>query len=86
VILCRGLPVRTGGFDKEMTTPTGAAILASCVDEFISAARFREIKTAYGIGTRRMEKPNVLRVSWREEAVGERSAGDGGAEQPWDIE
>jgi uncharacterized protein (TIGR00299 family) protein len=82
VIICRGLPVRTGGFDKEMTTPTGAAILASCVDEFISAARFREIKTGYGIGTRRMEKPNVLRVSWREESAGESS----GAEQPWNIE
>jgi uncharacterized protein (TIGR00299 family) protein len=78
VILCRGLPVKTGGFDKEMTTPTGAGILASCVDEFISAAQFREIKTGYGIGNRRMEKPNVLRVSWREES--------GGAGQPWNIE
>ncbi|MDR1908494.1 MAG: nickel pincer cofactor biosynthesis protein LarC, partial [Spirochaetaceae bacterium] len=67
LILCRGLPVKTGGFNKEMTTPTGAAILAASVDEFITTARFREIKTAYGIGTRKMEKPNLLRVSWREE-------------------
>jgi uncharacterized protein (TIGR00299 family) protein len=80
VILCRGLPVKTGGFQKEMTTPTGAAILASCVDEFISAACFREIKTGYGIGTRRMEKPNILRVSWREEAVA------AGLVRPWNIE
>jgi uncharacterized protein (TIGR00299 family) protein len=67
LILCRGMPVRTGGFSKEMTTPTGAAILAASVDEFITAARFREIKTGYGMGTRKLDKPNVLRVSWREE-------------------
>jgi uncharacterized protein (TIGR00299 family) protein len=66
-LLLRGLPVRTGGFNKEMTTPTGAAILASCVDEFITApVSFREIKTGYGIGTRKMDKPNVLQLSWRE--------------------
>jgi uncharacterized protein (TIGR00299 family) protein len=66
-LLVRGLPVRTGGFDKEMTTPTGAAILASCVDEFITGpVSFREIKTGIGIGGRKMDKPNMLRVSWRE--------------------
>jgi uncharacterized protein (TIGR00299 family) protein len=66
-LLLRGLPVRTGGFDKEMTTPTGAAILASCVDEFVTGpVSFREIKTGIGIGGRKMDKPNMLRVSWRE--------------------
>jgi uncharacterized protein (TIGR00299 family) protein len=66
-LLVRGLPVRTGGFNKEMTTPTGAAILASCVDEFITGpVSFKEIKTGIGIGNRKMDKPNVLRVSWRE--------------------
>jgi uncharacterized protein (TIGR00299 family) protein len=76
LILCRGLPVKTGGFDKEMTTPTGAAILAASVDEFISprstageARSFTEIKSAYGIGGRKLDKPNVLRVSWRDEAA-----------------
>jgi uncharacterized protein (DUF111 family) len=50
-----------------MTTPTGAAILASCVDEFITGpAAFRQLKTGIGIGTRKTDKPNVLRVSWRE--------------------
>jgi uncharacterized protein (TIGR00299 family) protein len=68
LILCRGMPVKTGGFPREMTTPTGAAILAASVDEFTTAGSFREIKTGYGIGTRRMEKPNLLRVSLREEA------------------
>ncbi|GMO14980.1 MAG: nickel pincer cofactor biosynthesis protein LarC [Spirochaetaceae bacterium] len=66
--LCRGMPVRSGGFNFEMTTPTGAAILAASVDEFTAKMRWREIKSAYGIGGRKLEKPNVLRVSLREEA------------------
>jgi uncharacterized protein (TIGR00299 family) protein len=65
-ILCRGLPVTTGGFNKEMTTPTGAAILAASVDEFVLAGSFTELKTGYGIGTRRTERPNFLRISLRE--------------------
>jgi uncharacterized protein (TIGR00299 family) protein len=65
--LCSGMPVHTGGFDREMTTPTGAAILASCVDEFAASSSFREITSAYGIGVRQFDKPNVLRLSWREE-------------------
>jgi uncharacterized protein (TIGR00299 family) protein len=76
-LLIRGMPVTTGGFDKEMTTPTGAAILAASVDEFITTARFREALTGYGIGTRNMERPNFLRVSLREEA---------GEAAPWKTE
>jgi uncharacterized protein (TIGR00299 family) protein len=84
LILVRGLPVKTGGFNKEMTTPTGAAILAASVDDFVSAGSFREIKTGYGIGTRNLEKPNVLRVSWREEGDSPLTAGAG--EEPWKTE
>jgi uncharacterized protein (TIGR00299 family) protein len=67
LILCRGMPVKTGGFNKEMTTPTGAAILAASVDEFTLTGNFTELKTGYGIGTRKTERPNLLRISWREE-------------------
>jgi uncharacterized protein (TIGR00299 family) protein len=80
--LTAGLPVRTGGFNKEMTTPTGAAILASCVDEFITGPlSFRETRTAFGIGTRKMEKPNVLQLSWRELEGAAAKAGED--QQPW---
>ena len=69
-ILVRGMPVTAGAFNREMTTPTGAAILASSVDEFIPpelpSGAFRELKTGYGIGTWRTKKPSLLRVSWRE--------------------
>jgi uncharacterized protein (TIGR00299 family) protein len=83
-ILVRGMPVSSGGFNKEMTTPTGAAILAASVDEFITTERYREIKSGYGIGTRKMEKPNLLRVSWREtDAAG---GGDAHGKRPWQTE
>jgi uncharacterized protein (TIGR00299 family) protein len=68
--LCHGLPCTTGGFDKEMTTPTGAAILRACVDEFVTESAFVQINEGIGIGTRKMDKPNFLRVSLREESAG----------------
>ena len=84
LVLVKGLPVRTGGFNKEMTTPTGAAILASSVDEFITApASFKEINTGIGIGSRKMERANVLRVSWREM---EDARAESSRDQPWDRE
>jgi uncharacterized protein (DUF111 family) len=67
LILCQGMPVKTGGFNKEMTTPTGAAILAASVDEFTFGGSFIHLRAGYGIGTRKLDRPNLLRVSWREE-------------------
>ncbi|MDR1635788.1 MAG: nickel pincer cofactor biosynthesis protein LarC [Treponema sp.] len=89
LLLVQGLPVRTGGFNKEMTTPTGAAILAASVDEFITGpVSFRELKTGVGIGTRKMERPNVLRVSWREtpEALPPALSGNSAGKRPWETE
>jgi uncharacterized protein (TIGR00299 family) protein len=67
--LCRGMPCTEGGFDKEMTTPTGAAILRACVNEFVtestSGHAFVQIKEGIGIGTRKTARPNFLRVSLR---------------------
>ncbi|MDR1972324.1 MAG: nickel pincer cofactor biosynthesis protein LarC [Treponema sp.] len=86
-LLVQGLPVKTGGFNKEMTTPTGAAILAASVDEFITGpASFRLLKTGVGIGTRKMEKLNVLRVSWREPLAEPSEAPSGASEAPWKTE
>jgi uncharacterized protein (TIGR00299 family) protein len=81
LLLCKGLPVKTGGFQKEMTTPTGAAILASCVDEFIETAVFCELKSGYGLGTHKLDRPNLLRVSLREEQ--DKGGGSGGL---WNTE
>ncbi|MDR2865724.1 MAG: nickel pincer cofactor biosynthesis protein LarC [Spirochaetaceae bacterium] len=83
LILVKGMPVQTGGFDKEMTTPTGAAILASCVDEFIEQAAFTEIKSAYGIGARKLDKANVLRLSIREADSGSSFSKDMPLKNDW---
>lgn len=57
-----GLPSTQGAVQKETTTPTGAAILAELVDNFSDSPRMAVKKTAYGIGHRDNEIPNVLRV------------------------
>ncbi len=61
-LLVEGMPVHLGGTKFEMTTPTGAAVLKSVVDEFSSDISFTPEKTGCGIGFRDTEIPNVLRV------------------------
>ncbi len=60
--ILKGLPVKIGTVKVEATTPTGAAILATLVDEFTDTPKLKIIKTSYGLGHRDMEIPNVLRV------------------------
>ena len=60
--IVKGIPVKTGLVNHEATTPTGAAILVATVDEFTDKIGLPISKTAYGIGNRDSEVPNVLRV------------------------
>ena len=60
--IVKNIPVRKGTVDYEATTPTGAAILAACVDRFTDTSGFQIVKTGYGIGTKDATIPNVLRV------------------------
>ena len=62
VELLSGIPVKSGLVPHETTTPTGAAILASNADVFTDEVAFTITKTGYGLGTRELEVPNVLRV------------------------
>lgn len=57
-----GVPVKSGAAPYETTTPTGALILACNADQFGPLEDLRISKTAYGIGNRDMDIPNVLRV------------------------
>lgn len=57
-----GIPIITGGVEKELTTPTGAAIAKVLADEFTSEKHFSITKIGYGIGHRDNAIPNVLRV------------------------
>jgi uncharacterized protein (TIGR00299 family) protein len=60
--IVKNMPVRMGTVDYEATTPTGAAILAACVDKFTDNANFNILKTGYGIGSKDSVIPNVVRV------------------------
>ena len=62
--LLQGMPHFRGTVDKEMTTPTGAAllkVLAVPVEEV--PAGFTVTRIGYGAGTRDVSIPNVLRVN-----------------------
>jgi len=60
--ILKGIPTRSGLVPFETTTPTGAAILAATVDQFVENMSFVPRKIGYGIGNRDTEVPNVLRV------------------------
>lgn len=62
VEILKGAPVKSWIVPFETTTPTGAAILAAAVDEFDNNVDFIIEKTAYGVGRRDTEIPNLLRV------------------------
>jgi uncharacterized protein (TIGR00299 family) protein len=62
VEILQGIPVKTGIVPYETTTPTGAAILAECVEGYTEQMEFSIEKIGYGIGHRDLEIPNVLRV------------------------
>jgi uncharacterized protein (TIGR00299 family) protein len=60
--ILRGLPVLAEG-TGELTTPTGAAILAVIVQSFTSPPPMRILAQGFGAGTREhKDRPNVLRV------------------------
>jgi uncharacterized protein (TIGR00299 family) protein len=61
--LLRGVPIATTTLRGEMTTPTGAAILATVVQEWVESPALRVEHIGLGAGTREyLEQPNVLRV------------------------
>jgi len=62
VEILTGIPTTRGAVRQETTTPTGAAILVTLVDRFTDSPLMSVEKTAYGIGHRESDLPNVLRV------------------------
>ena len=64
--ILKGIPIRTGTVQSETTTPTGAAILAACVNEFTDTPGFIINKTGYGLGERDLPIPNLLRIYFGE--------------------
>lgn len=63
--ILKGAPVEAGEVDAELATPTGAAILAACVDRWGSLPAMEISAIGYGAGTRELPtRPNVLRVAF----------------------
>jgi len=68
--LLRGVPVYSGDIQKELVTPTGAAIVKVLVSSFGPRPMMTTEKIAYGAGTRDFSgHPNVLRLSVGETAT-----------------
>ena len=61
--ILRGIPIRQLDVPHELTTPTGAAILAHFVKRFGTLESFAADKIGYGLGTWDLsDRPNVLRA------------------------
>ncbi len=63
------IPHVTGPVDVELLTPTGAALLAAMKPEWTQLSgiltdenKWKILKTAYGMGTMKLERPNVVKV------------------------
>ena len=62
-ILAKGLPVYSAGPERELTTPTGLALLQTLTQEFGPMPLIRPTAIGYGAGDANPESwPNVLRV------------------------
>jgi hypothetical protein len=60
--LLRGAPLYSRGVPAELTTPTGAAILAALCEGYGEVPLMRLEAVGYGAGSHRLDFPNVLRV------------------------
>lgn len=62
VELLKGVPIKSGQIPYELTTPTGAVIIANLANEFGPLPYMIIEKIGYGAGYHDFETPNVLRL------------------------
>jgi uncharacterized protein (TIGR00299 family) protein len=60
--LLRGVPLAMLDVEGELTTPTGAAIVATLTDEFGPLPAMKVERIGYGAGQKDFPQPNILRV------------------------
>ncbi|NOZ38748.1 MAG: nickel pincer cofactor biosynthesis protein LarC [Planctomycetes bacterium] len=68
--LLQGVPIATSDVQGELTTPTGAAIVSTLVDDFGPLPAMTISATGYGAGQSDFEHPNLLRLLVGETASG----------------
>ena len=62
IMRAHNIPWKGGPVEEELLTPTGAALLATLVDEFVpDFPLIRAMRVGYGAGRREYALPNVLR-------------------------
>jgi pyridinium-3,5-bisthiocarboxylic acid mononucleotide nickel chelatase len=62
--LLKDAPVYSGEIQKELVTPTGAAIVSVLASRFANFPRIKPLKTGYGAGSRNFKGvPNVVRLT-----------------------
>lgn len=59
--LARGWPLRQLEFEKELTTPTGAALVTTLAEPVASMPALVPERVGYGLGTRDLPVPNAVR-------------------------
>jgi hypothetical protein len=70
--LLKKAPVYSGEIQKELVTPTGAAIVSVLASKFSQFPVMKAEKIAYGAGTRNFKNyPNVVRLTVGETTIGE---------------
>jgi uncharacterized protein (TIGR00299 family) protein len=92
--LLKNAPVYSGEIQKELVTPTGAAIVSVLAARYSNFPAIKPEKTAYGAGTRNFKNvPNVLRLTVGETGslkpgLPDRAgfAGSGMEESPFPVE
>lgn len=85
--ILKGIPIKCSGVPFEATTPTGAAILSTIVNDFNCKKDFFVKKIGYGIGHKDEGSiPNVLRVFLGEKKFDEREQKDTFSERAFVIE
>lgn len=60
--ILKGLPIYSRGIDAELVTPTGAVLLKNLCSGFGAMPPMRIDSVGYGLGSRDLEIPNMLRV------------------------
>jgi len=61
--LLKGVPIYSRGAEKELLTPTGAAILTTCCRAFGDMPLLRVEKSGYGAGHHDLDIPNLLGIT-----------------------
>jgi len=86
--LLHGAPVFSSGIQKEMLTPTGAALLRALEVRFEPLPPMTLSATGYGAGARDLQRAaNVVRLSIGESvAIARPSSAPASSAQTWDIE